>query len=298
MEELNRSRIAVKVSLVSIIGNIVLTLFKLVAGIMANSAAMVSDAVHSASDIVGSMVVIIGVRASSRKEDRQHPYGHERLECIAAIILAVILFAVGISIGYAGIQRVILGISDELVMPGLLALIAAIISIAAKEGMYWYTRVAAKKINSTSLMAEAWHHRSDVFSSLGSFAGILGARLGLPVLDPLACIIICVFIVKVAYNIFTDAINKMVDHSCDEETVKSMSEAALNQEGVKSLDLIRTRMFGNRVYVEIEIGVDRFLTMDAAHEIAEAVHDDIEQNFVDVKHCMVHVNPAGVVSND
>ena len=298
MEELGRSRVAVKVSLVSIIGNIVLTVFKLVAGIMANSAAMVSDAVHSASDIVGSMVVIIGVRASSREEDRQHPYGHERLECIAAIILAVILFAVGISIGYAGIQRVILGISGELIMPGLLALIAAIISIAAKEGLYWYTRAAAEKINSTSLMAEAWHHRSDVFSSLGSFAGILGARLGLPVLDPLACIIICVFIVKVAYNIFMDAINKMVDHSCDEETVKSMSEAALNQEGVKSLDLIRTRMFGNRVYVEIEIGVDRFLTMDAAHEIAEAVHDDIEQNFVDVKHCMVHVNPSEIVSND
>ena len=141
-------------------------------------------------------------------------------------------------------------------------------------------------------MADAWHHRSDALSSIGAFIGILGARLGYPVLDPAASVIICLFIAKAAIDIFRDAIDKMVDHSCDNETAEQMKQVIAAISGVEHIDLIRTRLFGSKIYVDIEIAVDGGLTLRKAHAIAENVHLSIEKAFPDVKHCMVHVNPA------
>ena len=284
-------QIAVKISVVSGAGNIELAAFKLFAGIFGRSAAMVSDAIHSLSDVFSSMVVIAGVKIAAKDSDHDHQYGHERIECIAAIILSVVLCAVGLGIGYSGVKTVLYGNYDSIETPGLIALIAAVISIVSKEAMFWYTRNGAKKINSSALMAEAWHHRSDVLSSVGSFAGILGARLGFQVLDPIASLIICVMILKVTVDIFMEAVGKLTDKSCDDETVEKMEEIVMKQEGVLAVDDIKTRIFGAKIYTDVEIAADGNLSLYDAHGIAERVHNEIEKNFPDVKHCMVHVNP-------
>lgn len=283
---------AVKVSAVSIIGNIVLSLLKLLAGLIAHSGALVSDAVHSASDVFSSIVVIIGVKLSARDSDDDHPYGHERLECVAAIILAIVLLVTGLFIGYKAVLNIASSQQGDLAVPGLLALIAAAVSIAVKEGMYHYTRHYAVKIDSGALMADAWHHRSDALSSVGALIGVVGARMGFPVLDPIASLVICVFIAKAAFDIFRDAVDKMVDHACDKETETEIRDCVQRQEGVKGVDLLTTRMFGNKIYVDIEIACDGSLTLREGHAIAERVHSTIEQRFPKVKHIMVHVNPS------
>ncbi len=285
------TKLAVKVSVVSIAVNVILSFIKFAAGLIGHSAAMISDAVHSLSDVLSTLIVIVGVKMSGKKSDAHHQYGHERLECVAAIILATLLFLVGMGIGAAGIREIADMDSTPIVVPGIAALIAAVLSIISKEAMYWYTRAAAKKINSGALMADAWHHRSDSLSSIGSFIGILGARLGFPVLDPLASVVICIFIIKVSYNIFKDAMDKMVDKACDEETTEKMKSIVCSVDGVRNLDLIQTRLFGSKIYVDIEISADGNLTLYKAHSIAQEVHDKLEKSFPLVKHCMVHVNP-------
>ena len=284
--------IALRISYVTIAGNILLTGYKIFAGIFAHSSAMISDAVHSLSDVLSTLVVIIGVKMAGKSSDNEHPFGHERFECVAAIILSAILFATGAGIGWSGAQKLFSENRAELEVPGLAALIAALVSIAVKEAMYWYTFAGAKKTGSSALMAGAWHHRSDALSSVGSFAGILGARLGLPILDPAACIIICVFILKAAVDIFRDAINKMTDKACDEETISEMRGVILSQDKVEGIDQLKTRLFGDKIYVEVEILTDGSETLERSHHTAQHVHDAIERRFPKVKHCMVHVNPV------
>ena len=291
MEKTDFEKTAMRVSFVSIIVNIALSVFKLFAGIFAHSAAMISDAVHSASDVFSTIVVIIGIKISSKDSDRNHPYGHERLECVAAIVLATILAVTGLGIGYTALTKIVTGEYAELAIPGKLALVAALVSIAAKEGMYWYTRISAKRIDSSALMADAWHHRSDALSSVGALIGIGGAMLGFPIFDTAASLVICFFIEKAAYDIFKDAVDKMVDKACDDETEEALKKCALSQEGVLGVDLLRTRVFGNKIYVDIEISADANETLKEAHSIAEKVHETIEKNFTKVKHIMVHVNP-------
>ncbi|WP_411328983.1 cation diffusion facilitator family transporter [Blautia hansenii] len=282
---------AMRVSAVTIVWNVILSIFKLMAGVVGRSGAMISDAVHSASDVFSTIIVILGINIASRQSDDDHQYGHDRLECVAAILLAVVLFATGIGIGIGGINKIIEGTAGKDAIPGMIALIAAVASIVVKEAMFWYTRSAAKKINSGALMADAWHHRSDALSSVGALIGIGGARLGFPILDPIASVVICVFIVKAAYDIFKDAIDKMVDKSCDEETEEKMRQLIEKQKGVLKVDVLRTRLFGAKMYVDIEIAADGNITLREGHEIAQGVHDKVEEEFPLVKHCMVHVNP-------
>lgn len=284
-------KVATKVSLVSIVGNAVLSVGKLIAGLVAHSNAMISDAVHSFSDVFSTVIVMIGIHFSSRKEDMEHPYGHERLECVAAVILADILVLTGLMIGITGFRTILSGQYGELAVPGTLALWAAVISILAKEVMFHYTKHYAKQIGSSALLADAWHHRSDALSSIGSFVGILFARLGYPVMDSVASVVICLFILKAAYDIFKDAMDRMVDKSCDEKYVEEIRETVLKEKGVEGIDTLRTRMFGNRVYVDLEIQADGNLTLNESHEIAERVHNRVEQCFENVKHIMIHVNP-------
>ena len=285
-------RVADRVSTMSIAGNVMLSAFKLIAGIVAHSNAMISDAVHSASDVFSTVVVMIGIRLASKKADKEHPYGHERMECVAAIILAMVLFVTGLGIGMEALRNILSGSYNDLRVPGTLALAAAIVSIMVKEAMFWYTKIYAVRIDSSALLADAWHHRSDAFSSVGALIGIAGARLGFPVMDSIASLVIFVFIIKAAYDIFKDAVDKMVDHSCDEETERQIYECVMKNREVIGIDSLHTRIFGNRVYVDIEVAVDGSYTLKRSHEIAEEVHEDIEKNFQKIKHIMVHVNPA------
>ena len=287
-----RTQIAMRVSRRSIAANVFLFAIKLAAGIVARSGAMVSDAIHSASDIVSTIIVIIGVKVSEKDSDREHPYGHERMECVAAIILAALLMGTGLLVGWGGILEIISSHRESMQVPGREALFAALLSIAVKEGMFWYTRHYARMLESEALMADAWHHRSDALSSVGAFVGIGFARLGYPVLDPLSSVVICVFIAKAAIEIFLDAVDKMVDHSCDEETERAIRDCVMRHEGVERIDLLRTREFGSRIYIELEISVQGQLPLVKAHAISEQVHNDVEQAFSKVKHIMIHVNPT------
>lgn len=271
--------------------NILLAAGKFTAGIIGNSAALISDAVDSASDILSNFIAMAGIKMSSKDCDLEHQYGHERLECVASIIMSAMIALAGIGIGLASLQKVLNYANQEIVPPSALTLIVALSAIIAKEGMYRYVKRVALQVNSGALMADALHHRNDALSSVGSLVGILGARLGFPILDPLAGIIICVTIIKNAYEVFKNAVDQMIDRSCDEATIKQMEAIISAQPGVEHIDKIQTRIFGSRIFVDVEVSADDNLTLLEAHNIAEAIHNDIEENFPAVKHCMVHINP-------
>lgn len=291
----NEAAIIRNLSLVSVIGNAILSGLKLFAGIVGNSGAMISDAIHSFSDVLTTLIAWIGVKVSKRAADQSHPYGHERMECVASLILGIVLMATGIGVGKVGVGNILSGQYETLSVPSTIALAAAIVSIVGKEAMYWYTRYYAKLIHSAAFLADAWHHRSDAFSSIGSLIGIGGAMLGFPVMDSVASVVICLFIVKVAYDISKDALIKMLDTSCGEDYEKRLSAHIADQEDVASVDLLRSRMFGNRVYIDLEISVDGTKSLYEAHEVAERIHRDVERQFPDIKHIMIHVNPANSV---
>ena len=284
-----RERTAMAVSAASIALNLFLAAGKLTAGFFCRSTALITDGVHSASDILSTLILMVGVRLSSRPADKEHPYGHERIECLAAAALALVLAAAACAIGWQGYLKI--EAAQYAAPPALSAAFAAVISIAAKELMYRYTAKAARKIDSGALMADAWHHRSDALSSVGAFVGIIGARCGLPVFDPLASIVICLMILYQAWEIFMDAADRLLDRSCDDATCRALWAAADGISGVEHVDSLRTRMFANRIYVDIEISVRDELNLAAAHVIAENVHRSVEKVEPLVKHCMVHVNP-------
>lgn len=292
MDSKESRKIAMKTSTVSIAANVLLSVFKFFAGIFASSSAMISDAVHSASDVFSTVIVMIGVRISTKEPDEHHPYGHERFEAIAASLLSTTLAVIGIGIGQKGVMTLIQGEYEDMAVPGVLAMVAAGVSIIVKEAMFWYTRINAKKIRSTALMADAWHHRSDALSSIGALIGIAFARHGWPMMDAVASIVICLFILKAAIDIYRQALNCLVDRSADEPLMEKIREEVLAVDGVVRIDDLKTRLFGNRMYVDVEIAADGSLTLEASHEIAEAVHLRIEEVFPDTKHCMVHVNPV------
>lgn len=287
--QLSYKNTAYRVSIITLFINLILSLFKLFAGIYGYSHAMISDAVHSMSDCASTIIVMIGIHFASMDADKEHPYGHERMECIASIILSILLIFTGFQIGY---QSLISLISPHTItIPSFLALFAACISILIKEGMYLYTRYYAKKIHSSSLLADAYHHQSDALSSIGSLIGIIGAMLGIKILDPLAGLCICLFILKPGLSIFYDASIKMVDHSCSLELKKEIYDCILNVQDVLSIDNMKTRLFNEKIYIDLEIGVNANASLKEAHYIAHNVHDLLEITFPQIKHCMIHVNP-------
>ena len=285
-------RIINKVAIVTIIVNLVLAVGKFLAGIFGNSTAMISDAVHSSSDVLSTLIVLIGARIAVKNEDRDHNYGHDKFESIASILLAMLLFATALGLGYSGIKDIISATKDngEYVKPTLVALITAIVSIVVKEGMYWYTIFYAKKLDSQALKADAWHHRSDAFSSIAGFVGILGAMLGVYVLEGIATILIALLIVKVSYDIVKIVIRQLTDHAAPDDLVSKIYKTINDDEDVKNVDLLKTRISGSIIYVEAEIAVDSSLNIVEAHDIAQRVHDKIESTYEEVRHIVIHVN--------
>ena len=289
---MNTEKIIRRLSFLGIFGNMILSAFKLFAGIVGGSGAMISDAVHSLSDVFATFIAFLGVKLSEKAPDDSHPYGHDRFECIASLILGTVLAVTGAAIGYAGVVKIIRGSVEELEIPTLLPLIAAVVSIVVKEGMYRYTMFYAKKLGSAAFEADAWHHRSDALSSVGSFSGILAAKLGLPIMEPIAGIVICLFILKVAFTIIRDSFMRMTDTSCGSEYERNLKTFAEKQDGVIRVDLLHTRYFGNKIYVDMEISVDSGLSLIEAHEISEALHEKMEKKYPNIKHIMIHVNPS------
>lgn len=295
MEDSAKKNIALHVLIITITVNVALTAFKFIGGFVGNSNALVSDAIHSFSDVISSVIVIIGIIVATKPKDKLHQYGHDRMECVASIILAVLLFITGLWETYNGAHALISGEYKTAPSPTLIALIAAAVSIIVKEIMFWYTYIHAKRIGSLSLKADAWHHRSDALSSIGSLIGVgLTMLFDMPILDDIAALLICLFIFKIAFTIFIEAINKLVDKSCPEPFINGIKNVLWKIDGVLSVDEVKTRMFGEKIYVDVEIGAYKNLTLEAAHKIAEKAHIAIEKYDDRVKHCMVHVNPVDI----
>ncbi|MGH4137854.1 cation diffusion facilitator family transporter [Clostridium sp.] len=289
MNSEERFKIGIKISKITIIVNILLSAIKLFAGIIGRSGAMIADSIHSLSDVLSTIAVMVGLKLANQPADAEHPYGHEKMEPIMAKILASILLITAFLIGFNGIKSILNGTT---VIPAKIAMYAAIISIISKEWMYRYTVKSAKKIDSSALMADAWHHRSDAFSSIGTLIGIAGARMGFPILDPIASLVICILITKVAIDIYKQAIDQLVDHCADAKTIENIKNEIEKTNGVINIDELKTRVSANRLYVDVEISVNSDLSVSEGHEIAERVHNSIELLDNRVKHCMVHVNPG------
>ena len=282
-----RLDIGVRVSKNTIIGNFILAFIKILIGFIARSTAMLADGMHSLSDVITTIGVIIGLKLSHKEADKSHPYGHEKIESITSLFLAIVLFLVAISIGFSGIIKII---NHSYVTPGFSAIIAAIISIIVKELMYWYTIKYANQINSPSIKADAWHHRSDALSSAGALIGIAGARMGYTFLDPLVAIIIALVIIKVAFDISKQSISQLIDEAASEEDIQVIIDRINSIDGIYEIKNLKTRKHSNRLYVDVDISVDATLTVEEGHKIALYVHNLIEEDSR-IKHCMVHVNP-------
>jgi cation diffusion facilitator family transporter len=288
-------RQAVKVSMVSIVGNALLTVFKLLAGIIAHSGAMISDAVHSASDIFSSIIVIIGVKLAAKESDADHPYGHERFECVAAIVLAVILLVTGLFIGVGAVELILEPSTETVAIPGVLALVAAAVSIATKEGMYWYTRHHARKLDSGALMADAWHHRSDAFSSIGTAIGIGGAILlgeRWRILDPIAAVVVSIFILKVAFDLAKSGLDELLEKSLPKATIEEIRRIILSVEGVSAPHHLRTRRIGSHYAIDVHIRMDGDLSLLRAHTIATEVERKIKATYGADTYINIHMEPV------
>ncbi|MBB6067742.1 cation diffusion facilitator family transporter [Methanococcus maripaludis] len=288
MEVSERIIIGNKISKITIIANIALSILKILAGVFGKSSALIADGMHSFSDILSTVVVMLGLKLSEKPADESHPYGHERIEPALTKILAVILLVTALMIFYCGLTTIIGG---NYQIPGNITIIAALISIFTKEWMYKYTKKGAEQIESSALLADAWHHRSDAFSSVGTLIGVVGAKLGYPILDPIASIVISLFIAKMAFEIYFKALNQLLDRAADSKTIEEIKKIILSVDGVLEIDVLKTRIHSNKIYVDVEISVNKDLSLIEAHNISENVHSQIERKLKRVKHCMVHVNP-------
>ncbi len=287
-----------RVSAVGIMGNVLLVAFKLFAGLVGNSSALISDAVHSLSDVLATFLAYLGVTISGTPADKSHPYGHEQLETLATIAIGLILLVAGGGIGYVGVKQIVTGEYLNLPQPHVFALIAAVVSIVTKEAMFWYTLYYARKLNSSAFMADAWHHRSDALSSIGALIGVGFARLGYPIMDPIASVVISLFILKITFDILWSVGRQIVDVSCDDEFERKVADCILSIPGVDNLDLLRSRKFGTRVFIEAEISVDGAKSLYIAHRISHEAHNAVEKAFPAVKHIMIHVNPTQINDKD
>lgn len=268
--------------------NFLLGSLKLAAGLWGRSSAMVADAVHSYSDCASTVAVIAGLKMASKSADADHPYGHEKYELIFANILSILLGLTAVKIGYDALMVIAHGSYQ---VPGLAPLLAAVFSVAVKEVMYRLTLRKAKKIGSVAMEADAWHHRSDALSSVGAFVGILGARLGLPVLDPVTGLLVSILVLKVAIDLYRKSVSGLVDSSTDAETVARIQQLLADMDGIEEVNSLKTRVFGASAYADVTIKVDGALTVEEGHDIATLAHNKIEANLPKIKHIMVHIEP-------
>ena len=293
--KMERNKEIYKVTLIGGAVNVILLLFKFVAGILGNSAAMVADAVHSLSDFITDVIVILFVHISGKPKDKSHDYGHGKYETLAMTIIGVALFIVAIGILYSGITKVVSWAKGgELAAPGTLALWAALVSIILKEAVYHYSMIKARQLNSQAVEANAWHHRSDALSSIGTAIGIGGAIfLGQrwTVLDPVASIIVGVFIVHVSLSLLRNGIGDLMEQSLPDEVEEEILQLAGSVEGVAEPHDLRTRRIGNHYAIELHILMEGNIPLCEAHDKASEVEDVLRLHYGDNTHVVVHVEP-------
>ncbi|MGX4601551.1 cation diffusion facilitator family transporter [Faecalimicrobium sp. JNUCC 81] len=279
-----------KVTIQAIIWNVILTAIKIIAGVLGKSNAMIADGLHSASDIVSSVGVLIGNYVSATPQDKEHNYGHEKAETLVSFILSLLLIFVSITIGVEAFKSLLN--LDKLQIPTVLPLIVSVISVLIKEYQYRITIKIANKINSPALKADAWHHRSDALSSVAAFVGIGGSMLGFKALDPVASIVVALFVAKVGIDILRNSVNELMDLSIDEEQSNQIIKIAENTEGVRKLGELKSRKHGAMAYIDLTICVDGKLTVIEGHDIAHKLEKRIINDMEFVKGITVHVEPC------
>lgn len=291
MSREDRYKVSKKVSIISIFVNVILSIFKILVGYLSSSQALIADGLHSVSDMASTLIIMVSIRFSRTPADEDHPYGHGKAESIGTVILALIL----IFTGFALIKDTGFNIlNGELVVPGRIALLIAFLSIVTKETLYQYTIRAGKKINSKGLIADAHHHRSDALSSIAALIGIGGARLGIKILDPLAGLIVALFIVKIGFDIFKEAVHELMDGTPDEKKIAVVRATATHVKGVSDVGQIRFRTYGPKVYIDLELAVSSSLSVGEGHQIATDVKEKIMELDNQIGDVMIHVDPDGV----
>lgn len=278
-----------KVSWYTLIGNVILATLKAVVGVAAGSAALIADAVHSASDVLATSVVLYGLRVAKRPPDEKHPYGHGRAEAVAAKVVSLLLILVGIEM-IVGAGKTI--VSGRISTPGSVALWTAALSIVVKEAMYQWTIIVGRRINSSAVIAEAWHHRSDAFSSVASFTGILLARSGYPILDPIVAGVVALFVIKVGWDIFNSAVDEMMDSQItDAGILDSIAEAAKTLTEISAVHNLRVHRYGAELHVDLTVLTSLNLSLVEGHQLAHKVEDSIVRAVPNATHIDVHVEP-------
>lgn len=291
----NRQQDIYKVTIWGSIVNFILLIFKFVAGVLGHSSAMIADAIHSLSDFATDIIVLFFVRISSKPADTTHKYGHGKFETLATAFIGFALLAVGIGILIEGTNNIVAVVRGEVLQaPGVIALLAAAVSIISKEILYQYTVYKGRQINSQAVVANAWHHRSDAFSSIGTLVGIAGAMfLGEKwrVLDPVAAVIVSVFILKVAIDILRNSLEELMEHSLPDAEEEEIKQIILSTNGVESPHHLRTRRIGNRVAIEVHIRMNGDMTLTKAHQITTEVEQQLKLRFGENTHIGIHTEP-------
>lgn len=284
-----------KVTIVGTIVNFLLLVLKFIAGVIGHSSAMIADAVHSLSDFITDIIVIVFVKISGRPEDQDHSYGHGKYETLASVIIGIFLLAAGVGIGYNGIQKCILffrGIPLE--SPTMLALWAALISLLFKEGLYRYTIYWGRKLNSSVVVANAWHHRSDAYTSVAAFIGIGGAILlgsRWSVLDPLAAAVVSIFILKSGYDLIKPGIDELMEKSLDDSQIQRISEIITATPGVAGFHRLQTRKIGANSAIDVHVKMPGDFTLRKAHDVASVIEKNIKAEFGEKTHVGIHMEP-------
>ena len=296
MKDNQREKEIYKVTIVGALANVTLLIFKFVAGIISNSSAMIADAVHSLSDFITDVVVIVFVKISSKPQDKSHDYGHGKFETLATLIIGIALLFIGLMILYNGASATYrcIWLGEELHRPGMIAFWAAIFSIILKEAVYQYTVFKGKNLNSQAVIANAWHHRSDAFSSIGTAVGIGGAIfLGdkWVVLDPIAAIVVSVFIINVSLKIIIKSINELLEKSLPDEIENEIIKVAESFDMVKDVHDLRTRRIGNNIAIEMHLLMDGNLSLQCTHNTTELIESELRKKYGEHTHIAIHVEP-------
>lgn len=295
-EKSSREKEIYKVTIVGSIVNFLLLVFKFFAGIAGHSAAMLADAVHSLSDFITDIVVIVFVRIAGKPEDKGHDYGHGKYETLATAIIGLLLLCVGFGIFWNGASSIYTFLrGGQLESPGVVALVAALVSIVSKEILYQYTVIQGKKLNSQAVIANAWHHRSDALSSIGTAIGIGGAILlgdHWRVLDPVAAVVVSFFIMKVSVRLLIPCVDELLEKSLPEDVEKEIEQTVLSFPGVSQPHHLRTRRIGNYYAIELHVRMDGKITLEEAHSTATAIENKLKEMFGKGTHVGIHVEPT------
>ncbi|MDI9412596.1 MAG: cation diffusion facilitator family transporter [Bacillota bacterium] len=285
---MERSKTASRISWITLVANLILTILKAIIGITTGSLVVLSDAAHSASDAFSTLLVLLGIHIAKQPPDEKHPYGHGRAETIVTKIIALMLIVVGLNFAYTAFKAIWQGSARS---PGISALWISVVSIIAKEIMYQYTYKVGKEIDSTALVADAWHHRSDAISSVAALLGVFAARLGYPIFDPLMTFIVAFILIKVGWNMTFTVIDELMDAQVEDQVLEEIEEIILSISGVCTLKNLKVHKYGADHHVDCTITVPSHYDVAEGHDLSHQVEDKIRDEFITINHVDIHIEP-------